>query len=77
MASFDTAVRYLEDLKASGKEIVPKKWQAEVDCLTAQKDLDYQKMRAMRDDLKAVESLRKSAERLAREGQEPQTEQTR
>ena len=77
LASFDTAVRYLEDLKASGEDIVPKKWQAEIDRLTAQKDLDYQKMRAMRDDLKAVESLRKTAERLAREGQEPQTEQTR
>ena len=69
LALFNTAVHYLDDLKASGEEIKPKSWQTEVDRLTVQKDLDYQKMRAMRDDLKAVESLRKTAERLASEGQ--------
>ena len=39
------------------------------------KDLDYQKMRAMRDDLKTVESLRKAAEQLVRDGQIQQKEQ--
>ena len=68
LALFNTAVHYLDDLKASGKKITPKAWRAEVDRLTTQKNLDYQKMRAMRDDLKAVESLRKTAERLASEG---------
>ena len=69
LALFDSAVHFLDDLKSSGEKITPKSWQTAVDCLTAQKDLDYQKMRAMRDDLKAVESLRKAAEQLADEGQ--------
>ena len=69
LALFDTAVRFLDDLKSSNEEIKPKSWQAEVDCLTIQKDLDYQKMRAMRDDLKTVESLRRASEQFAREGQ--------
>ena len=69
LASFNTAVHFLDDLKSLGEKITPRSWQAEVDRLTTQKNLDYQKMRAMRDDLKAVESLRKTAERLASEGQ--------
>ena len=77
LASFDAAVRYLDDLKVSGEKITPKSWQDEVDRLTAQKDLDYQKMRAMRDDLKAVERLKKTAEQLARDGQHQQTEHDR
>ena len=77
LASFDAAVHFLSDLKESGEAITPKSWQAEVDRLTSQKDLDYQKMRAMRDDLKAVESLRKAAEQLARDGQNQQKEQER
>ena len=77
LASFDAAVRFLNDLKESGEAITPKSWQAEVDRLTSQKDLDYQKMRAMRDEVKAVESLRKAAEQLARDGQIQQKEQER
>ena len=45
--------------------------------LTAQKDMDYVKMRAMRDEIKAIENLRKAADRLAREGQHQQKEQER
>lgn len=77
LASFDAAVRFLDDLKASGEAITPKAWQTEVDRLTAQKDLDYQKMRAMRDDLKAVERLKKAAEQLARDGRHQQAEHDR
>ena len=77
LALFDAAVRFLDDLKESGETITPKAWGAEVEKLTAQKDLDYQKMRAMRDDLKAVESLRKAAEQLACDGQYPQREKER
>ena len=77
LASFDAAVRFLNDLKESGEAITPKAWGAEVEKLTAQKDLGYQKMRAMRDDLKAVESLRKAAEQLARDGQIQPKEQER
>ena len=77
LASFDAAVRFLDNLKASGETITPKAWQTEVDRLTAQKDLEYQKMRAMRDDLKAVERLKKTAEQLARDGQHQQAEHDR
>ena len=45
--------------------------------MTTQKDMDYTKMRAMRDEIKAVESLRKAADQLAREGQLQQKEQER
>jgi hypothetical protein len=67
----------LKNLKASGEAITPKAWRAEAAKLTMQKDADYQKMRAMRDEIKAVESLRKAAERLAREGQHQQRETER
>ena len=77
LASFDAAVRFLNDLKESGETITPKAWGAEIEKLTGQKDLDYAKMRAMRDDLKAVESLRKAAEQLARDEQIQQKEQER
>ena len=42
------------DLKAVGEPITPKKWRREVDTLTAKKYLQYQEMRAMREELKAV-----------------------
>ena len=42
-----------------------------------QKDADYQEMRDMRDEIKAVESLRKTADRLARDGQHQQKENER
>ena len=77
LAAFDTAAQFLKDLKASGEAITPKAWRAEAARLTAQKDMDYQKMRAMRDEIKAVENLRKVADRLAREGQHQQKEQER
>ena len=77
LASFDAAVHFLDDLKESGEEIRPKEWQAEIDRLTAQKDLDYQQMRAMREDIKSVERLKKTAEQLARDGQRQQAEHDR
>ena len=70
LALYEAAARYLENLKASGELITPKKWQAEAEKLTAQKDLQYQQMKAMREEIKAVEGLRKAAEQLAK------TEQT-
>ena len=77
LASFDTATSFLKSLKESGEAITPKAWRAEATKLTMQKDTDYQKMRAMRNEIKAVESLRKAAERLAREGQHQQRENER
>ena len=69
LALFDTAVRYLDALKASGEAITPKAWRAEAHTLTAEKEADYLTMRSMREDIKAVETLKKTAERLARESQ--------
>ena len=66
LALFDTAARYLQDLKATGEAITPKQWRAEADTLTAKKDVLYQEMRAMREEIKAVEQLRKAAEQLAK-----------
>ncbi len=77
LAAFDTAADFLKGLKASGEKITPKTWRAEAAKLTAQKDFDYQKMRDMRDEIKAVENLRKAADRLAREGQHRQRESER
>ena len=67
LALYEAAVRYLEDLKAIGEPILPKKWRREVETLTAKKDLQYQDMWAMWEELKAVETLRKAAEKLAKE----------
>ncbi len=75
LALFDAAVRYLDTLKASGEAITPKAWRAEAQKLTAEKDADYLKMRAMREDIKAVETLKKTAERFAREGQTQRREE--
>lgn len=66
LALYDTAARYLQDLKATGEAITPKQWRAEADTLTAKKDVLYQEMRAMREEIKAVEQLRKAAEQLAK-----------
>ena len=77
LASFDAAAVFLKSLKESGEAITPKAWRAEAAKLAAQKDMDYAKMRAMRDEIKAVESLRKAADRLAHEGQRQQKESER
>ena len=66
MALFEAAARYLENLKSSGEPITPKKWQAELNALTAQKDSQYRDMRAMREEIKSVERLRKAAELLSK-----------
>ena len=77
LADFEAAERFLKELKASGEAITPKAWRAEAAKLTMQKDADYQEMRDMRDEIKAVESLRKTADRLARDGQHQQKENER
>ena len=77
LAAFDAAADFLKQMKASGEKITPKAWRAEAAKLTVQKDFDYQKMRDMREDIKAVENLRKTADRLAREGQRQQHEHDR
>ena len=64
---YDAAARYLKELKASGEELSPKEWQREIGLLTAQKQVDSIDMKAMREELKAVERLRKAADQLARQ----------
>ena len=75
LALFDAAARYLDTLKASGEAITPRAWRAEVKKLTAEKDADYLKMRDMWEDIKAVETLKRTAECLAREGQTQRREE--
>ena len=67
---YDAAARYLKELKDSGEEITPKAWQHEINLLTAQKQVETIDMKAMREDLKAVERLRKAADQLARQEQD-------
>ena len=64
---YDAATRYLKELKDSGEAITPKAWQREIDQLTAGKQTDTLAMKSMREDLKAVERLRKTAEQLSRQ----------
>ena len=64
---YDATARYLKELKASGEEITPKEWRREIDLLTAGKQADTLAMKSMREDLKAVERLRKTAEQLSRQ----------
>ena len=64
---YDAAARYLKELKDRGEGITPKAWQREIDQLAAGKQTDTLAMKAMREDLKAVERLRKTAEQLSRQ----------
>ena len=75
LALFDAAARYLDTLKASGEAITPKAWRGEAQRLTAENEADYLTMRSMREDIKAVETLKKTADRLAREGQTQRREE--
>ena len=63
---FDAAAKYLDELKASGETIAPQKWRAEGERLTAHKDDLYLRMKAMREDIKAVEKIRKTVDQLAK-----------
>jgi outer membrane murein-binding lipoprotein Lpp len=72
---FDAAGKFFNDLKASGETITPQKWRAEVERLTAHKDEQYQRMKAMREDIKAVEKIRKTADALAKTEKSKKKEQ--
>lgn len=45
----------------------PKKWRCEIDLLATQKQVDTIDMKAMREEVKAVERLRKAADQLDRQ----------
>lgn len=72
---FESRTKYLNELKKTGGGITPKKWQAEVSRLTAQKNVLYEKMKTMHEELKTVETLRKNTEQLVKEEQQPRKEQ--
>ncbi len=72
LALYRAAARFLDDLKAEGEPVTPKKWRSEVSTLSMKKDLQYTQMKQMREELKAMEKLKKAAEKIARE-QPPQT----
>ncbi len=61
LALYYAAERYLKNLKSGGKPLTPKKWQADISILTARKDLGYKDIRAMWEQLKVVETLKKTA----------------
>jgi outer membrane murein-binding lipoprotein Lpp len=71
---FDAAAKYLDELKASGEMIEPQKWRDEVTRLTANRDGLYLRMKAMREDIKAVEKIRKTADTLAKAEKSKDTE---
>ncbi len=62
---FNSAARYLNELKLSGEVIDHKKWRKEAAKLTADKEAKYAEMRSMREELKSAEALKKTAEKLA------------
>ena len=70
LALYEAAARYLEKLKSGGEAVNPKKWRVESEKLTAQKEIYYQEMRTMREQIKAVENLRKAADQLERSQQD-------
>lgn len=70
LALYEAAARYLEELKSGGETVTPKKWRAESEKLAAQKEIHYQEMRTMREQIKAVENLRKAADQLERSQQD-------
>ena len=55
--------------------IHPKTWLREIDLLTSQKQVDTIDMKVMREELKAIERLRKAADQLARQGQDKSHDQ--
>lgn len=71
----ESAAKYLNELKASGGGITPKKWTSDKSRLTAQKNMLYEKMKSMREEIKTVEQIRKNAEQLAKTDTPPRKEQ--
>lgn len=66
LALYDATVRYLDGLKASGEKITPQHWQTETERLSAHNSSLYQRMKAMRPNIQAVEKIRQTADKLAR-----------
>ena len=75
LALYEAAARYLKELKDGGEALTPKAWEREIAQLTAEKEANTLRMKAMRDELKAAEQLRKAANLLARQDQHHKKEE--
>ena len=76
IALFDAAYRYLSDLKGKDESLMPKKWQIETKTLSAQKDKLYRQMDVMREEIKSLETLRKTVDRMTKDEQKRDKEMT-
>ena len=75
LALYEAAARYLKELKDGGEALTPKAWERDIAQLTAEKEANTLRMKAMRDELKAAEQLRKATNLLARQGQHHKKEE--
>lgn len=66
---FDTAYQYLSELKEKGEALTPKQWRSEADDLSTQKERLYHKMKSMREEIKTLETLRKTVDRMTHDMQ--------
>lgn len=75
LALYEAAARYLKELKDGGEVLTPKAWEQEIAQLTVEKEANPLRMKAIRDELKAAEQLRKAANLLARQDQHHKKEE--
>ncbi|MBR0281742.1 MAG: hypothetical protein IJQ81_09140, partial [Oscillibacter sp.] len=65
LAAFASAEKYLSALRDAGEKIKPEEWRKETERLNAEREANYRRMEDMREQIKAAESIRKDAERIA------------
>ena len=65
LAAFASAEKYLSALRDAGEKIKPEEWRKETERLNAEREANYKRMEDMREQIKAAESIRKDAERIA------------
>ena len=68
---FSAAKKYLNELKKYGDKIEPRKWQRDIAILTDEKDLQYQQMRKMREEIREVENQKKLLEQTINRPEKP------
>lgn len=68
---FSAAKKYLAELKKAGEKIEPKKWQKDIATLINEKNLQYQQMRKMREEIREVEKQKKLLEQTINRPKKP------
>ena len=68
---FAAAKKYLNELKKASEKIEPKKWQQDIVNLTNEKDLQYQQMRKIREEIREVEKQKKLFEQTINRSEKP------